>query len=49
MAFFNWHVLQSLHNTLIQIDAFGKQKLWMKFENVFSDPACPLVFKECEM
>ena len=35
--------MQSLHNTLIQIGAFGKEKFCVKFEYVFSDPACPFV------
>ena len=43
-----WHVMQSLHNTFIQISAFGKQKLWVKFEYVFSDPTCLFVWRECD-
>ena len=35
--------MQSLHNTLIQIVAFGKKKFCVKFEYVFSDPECPFV------
>ena len=26
LVFFNWHIIQSLHNTLIQIGAFEKKK-----------------------
>ena len=33
----------------IQVGAFGKQKFCVKFEYVFSDPECPLVFCVCEM
>ena len=42
-------MIQSLHNTFIQIGAFGKSKFCVKFEYVFSDPECPLVFCVCEM
>ena len=41
--------MHSLHNTLIQIGAFGMEKICVKFEYVFSDPECPFVFCMCDM
>ena len=44
---FNWHVIQSLHCKVIfiEIGAFGKLKILMKIEYVFSDPTCLFEFK----